>query len=62
MKTNKKKIPKSGSGSKVIEMTFDGDKVEGVWYDQKIAPVLCALCGKGCKEQSLCYNVNPWCG
>ena len=62
MKMKSKKKNPTDSNSKVIEMTFDGDRVQGVWYDQRIAPVLCALCGKDCTDKSLCYNVNPWCG
>ena len=47
-----------------VTLTFDGDKVTGIWYHPEIESVICALCGKGCKEKGLpiCVNVNPWCG
>jgi len=43
-----------------IELVFDGREVKSVWYHSKLAPVLCALCGKECSTP--CHRVNPWCG
>lgn len=47
-----------------ITLTFEDGEVRGVWYHPALEPVICALCGKGCKEKGLpvCHNVNPWCG
>ena len=44
-----------------VSLVFEGYTVSSPWYHPKLAPVMCALCGKGCKEIR-CVNVNPYCG
>jgi hypothetical protein len=49
-------------------LTFepDGETVTYDWYYEEIEPVLCGLCGKGCKKDSLaymrCQTVAKYCG
>lgn len=63
-------MPKEAEG---ITLTFEGDRVKGVWYHPKLGPVLCSLCEKEptCKEKDAkpgdgtvrrCLNANPYCG
>lgn len=59
---NKQKNTKTDSNTKTeITLTFDGNRVSGVWYHPGIAPILCALCKENCGKLK-CHNVNPYCG
>jgi len=42
-----------------INLIFEGDKVSSSWYDKKLEEILCALCGRECKDKSRCVNANP---
>lgn len=54
---------KKSSAPKEVELIFDGLHVTGSWYDPKLQPIVCTLCGKGCpKDKPACYNANPYCG
>ena len=46
-----------------IDLTFDGDSCQS-WYHPSLAPVMCALCGKNCRERGElpCVRINPYCG
>lgn len=48
--------------STTYELVFDGDRVISYWYNPELAPLLCSLCGKECKDKTLCFNTNPYCG
>jgi hypothetical protein len=47
-----------------LDLTFEGNKISGVWYHPDLADFVCAICGKQCKElgKPICVNVNPFCG
>ena len=60
---NKTKSPAGTKRAELeIELTFEGDRAHSPWYDPRLEGVLCALCGRNCKDRSLCYNANPYCG
>lgn len=56
-----KKSVKTSSTTE-IELTFDGNKVSGVWYHPDLEPVICALCKKNSTCTQKCYRINPYCG
>lgn len=46
-----------------IELVFEKNRIKGVWYHPKIAPLLCALCKeKNNCDNKKCHNTNPYCG
>lgn len=45
-----------------IVLSFEGDTVRSDWYHPKMEPILCSLCGKNCKDKTVCYSTNPYCG
>ena len=48
-----------------VEMKFKDDgTVDFGWYHPSMAPYICALCGKGCREQGKepCGKLFPFCG
>lgn len=62
--TEKSKRTENKDSATEITLTFEGDKVTGVWYHPELESLLCKLCGKRCKElgKPVCVNINPWCG
>ena len=62
MKKIKKQTQRNKNSNSEIAMVFDGNRVTGVWYDPKLAPIICSLCGKDCKDKTSCFNTNPYCG
>jgi hypothetical protein len=60
--------PDSGTeeqGYTEVALTFEeGLSVSSTWFHPELSPVVCALCGKHCKEEGkpLCVNANPYCG
>lgn len=53
----------TGNTTVDIDLTFEGNTVTS-WYHPKLAPIMCALCGKGCREAGKmpCVRINPYCG
>jgi len=48
-----------------VELRFKEDgNVDFGWYHPCMAPTMCALCGKGCRErgEEPCANLFPFCG
>jgi hypothetical protein len=43
---------------------MDDGTVDFGWYHPVMAPIMCALCGKSCREQGKepCPNLFPFCG
>jgi len=52
------------TGQQVQKFVFDAEGVSSQWIYPEMAEVVCALCGKRCKEKGipLCVNGNPYCG
>jgi hypothetical protein len=44
-----------------VTLTFDGDKVSGIWFRPELSDLICKLCGKGPCDIK-CVNANPYCG
>jgi hypothetical protein len=62
--SKEKSAPKEKAAYTSVTMTFKGLEVSTNWFHPKLSPVMCALCGKQCKERGvpLCVNGNPFCG
>lgn len=44
-----------------VTLTFDGDRVSGIWFRPELSDLICKLCGKGPCEVK-CVQANPYCG
>jgi hypothetical protein len=47
-----------------VTLSFEGRSITTDWFHPDLEPVMCAICGKQCKEKGkpLCVVANPFCG